>query len=116
MSPSYAREALDGGAAGWLRGTLLRPEVMSAVQALGCVAVGRGRARNHRNASAAAAHAKATNSSQSADGTPSHHIRHHATIIIIITITSSSHHHHQINNQVRPKVRGVLNGIDTGEW
>ena len=27
VSPTYAREALDGGAAGWLRSTLARPEV-----------------------------------------------------------------------------------------
>jgi starch synthase len=27
VSPSYAAEALDGGAAGWLRATLARPEV-----------------------------------------------------------------------------------------
>lgn len=27
VSPTYAREALEGGAAGWLRSTLDRPEV-----------------------------------------------------------------------------------------
>ena len=27
VSPTYAKEALDGGAAGWLRATLARPEV-----------------------------------------------------------------------------------------
>lgn len=27
VSPTYAREALEGGAAGWLRSTLAKPEV-----------------------------------------------------------------------------------------
>ena len=29
VSPTYAREALEGGAAGWLRATLAKPEVSS---------------------------------------------------------------------------------------
>jgi starch synthase len=29
VSPTYAREALEGGAAGWLRATLAKPEVRS---------------------------------------------------------------------------------------
>lgn len=32
VSPTYAREALDGGAAGWLRSTLARPEVRAKFQ------------------------------------------------------------------------------------
>lgn len=31
VSPTYANEVLNGGAAGWLRSTLLRPEVKSKV-------------------------------------------------------------------------------------
>ena len=29
VSPTYAKEALEGGAAGWLRATLAKPEVSS---------------------------------------------------------------------------------------
>ena len=29
VSPTYAKEALDGGAAGWLRATLAKPEARS---------------------------------------------------------------------------------------
>ena len=32
VSPSYAKEALDGGAAGWLRGTLNNPTVRPKVR------------------------------------------------------------------------------------
>ena len=32
VSPTYAREMLSGGAAGWLRSTLSRPEVSSKVR------------------------------------------------------------------------------------
>jgi hypothetical protein len=32
VSPTYAREALDGGAAGWLRSTLAKPEVRAKFQ------------------------------------------------------------------------------------
>lgn len=31
VSPTYANEVLTGGAAGWLRSTLLRPEIKSKV-------------------------------------------------------------------------------------
>lgn len=31
VSPTYANEVLNGGAAGWLRSTLLRPEIKSKV-------------------------------------------------------------------------------------
>jgi glycogen synthase len=31
VSPTYANEVLNGGAAGWLRSTLMRPEVKSKV-------------------------------------------------------------------------------------
>jgi glycogen synthase len=34
VSPTYANEVLNGGQAGWLRSTLLRPEVKSKVIAL----------------------------------------------------------------------------------
>ena len=29
VSPTYAKEAIEGGAAGWLRATLAKPEVSS---------------------------------------------------------------------------------------
>ena len=29
VSPTYAREAVDGGAAGWLKSTLARPDVQA---------------------------------------------------------------------------------------
>jgi hypothetical protein len=32
VSPTYANEVLNGGQAGWLRSTLLRPEVKSKVR------------------------------------------------------------------------------------
>jgi len=35
VSPTYANEVLNGGQAGWLRSTLLRPEVKSKV-GMGC--------------------------------------------------------------------------------
>jgi starch synthase len=31
VSPTYANEVLTGGAAGWLRSTLLRPEIKTKV-------------------------------------------------------------------------------------
>jgi hypothetical protein len=34
VSPTYASEVLNGGQAGWLRSTLLRPEIKSKVCAL----------------------------------------------------------------------------------
>eukprot|EP00879_Flechtneria_rotunda_P012940 GHRR01013513.1.p1 GENE.GHRR01013513.1~~GHRR01013513.1.p1 ORF type:complete len:551 (+),score=164.70 GHRR01013513.1:30-1682(+) len=34
VSPSYANEVLNGGAAGWLRSTLLRPEIKSKVRGI----------------------------------------------------------------------------------
>ena len=37
VSPTYAREALEGGAAGWLRATLAKPEVRSKFK-VGCLA------------------------------------------------------------------------------
>ena len=33
VSPTYAKEALDGGAAGWLKSTLLRPDVTAKFEA-----------------------------------------------------------------------------------
>lgn len=36
VSPTYAREALEGGAAGWLRATLAKPEVRSKFK-VGCL-------------------------------------------------------------------------------
>lgn len=33
VSPTYAREALEGGVAGWLRATLARPDVRAKFQA-----------------------------------------------------------------------------------
>ncbi|KIY91700.1 starch synthase [Monoraphidium neglectum] len=32
VSPSYAKEILTGGAAGWLRGTLSKPEITSKIR------------------------------------------------------------------------------------
>lgn len=37
VSPTYANEVLNGGAAGWLRSTLLRPEVKNKVGTRHCV-------------------------------------------------------------------------------
>ena len=34
VSPTYAREVLDGGAAGWLRGLLGRPEIRSKMHGI----------------------------------------------------------------------------------
>ncbi|GFR45978.1 hypothetical protein Agub_g7450, partial [Astrephomene gubernaculifera] len=34
VSPTYAREVLEGGAAGWLRSTLARPELRSKFQGI----------------------------------------------------------------------------------
>ena len=36
VSPSYAAEALTGGAAGWLRGTLARPDVAAKFSGVVC--------------------------------------------------------------------------------
>ncbi len=42
VSPTYANEVLNGGQAGWLRSTLLRPEVKSKVGVLDGLTLGAG--------------------------------------------------------------------------